>query len=606
MNRSQSNKPEGLCVLERVNSEGAPSRILAAVRSAVASGRLEEAAGLLDDRAMRAVWAMVEQNPGRADLVCDLAMILLKIGRKSEVEECCKKLLDSAPSAAVYNKLGCLCQCMGRMSEALKYQQKAVEARPDRPELWANLARVLMETRDMQEGIELLKKAIEKMPDNAPAHSNFLLRLHQMPELDPHKLFEEHKRWGRVHAPASLARTNHQNIPDPDRRLRVGYVSPDFRRHSVAYFFESLLDGHDRQDVEVYGYGNVEFPDQLTERLMGKFDNYRNLCDLSDEAAAESVAQDRIDILVDLAGHSADNRLLVLARKPAPVQVTYLGYPGTTGMEAVDYRLTDVRADPPELQQFYTEELVFLPDGFLCYRPPDFAPLVAPLPADQVGYITFGSFNNNCKINPVVTRLWAEVLKANVNSRLLLKLKGGDEPLIRDRYLGEFEKAGLSRARVEVCGWKSPAEHLQTYGRVDIALDTYPYNGTTTTCEALWMGVPTVSLVGKCHASRVGLSILTCLGLEFFAASSPKEYVARATALAANRPALAQIRSSMRARIATSGLCYAKGFADQVETAYRQMWRRWCQARSHNLTPELTRSGGLARPSIGGQVEQQV
>ena len=598
MNRSQSNKPEGLSVLERVNSEGAPSRILAAARSAVASGRLEEAAGLLDDRAMRAVWAMVDQNPGGADLVCDLAMILLKIGRESKVEECCRKLLDSAPSAAVYNRLGCLCQCMGRMSEALKYQQKAVEARPDRPELWANLARVLIETGSTQQGIELLKRAIEKMPDNAQAHSNFLLRLHQMPELDPGMLFEEHKRWGRVHAPASLAGTTHQNTPDPDRRLRIGYVSPDFRRHSVAYFFESLLDGHDRQDVEVYGYGNVEFPDQVTERLMEKFDNYRNLCDLSDEAAAELIAQDRIDILIDLAGHSADNRLLVLACKPAPIQVTYLGYPGTTGMEAVDYRLTDVRADPPELQQFYTEELVFLPDGFLCYRPPDFAPLTAPLPADHVGHITFGSFNNNCKMNSVITKLWAEVLKANVNSRLLLKLKGGDEPLIRDRYLREFEKAGLSRATVEVCGWKSPAEHLQTYGRMDIALDTYPYNGTTTTCEALWMGVPTVSLVGKCHASRVGLSILACLGLEFFAASSPKEYVARATALAANRPALAQIRSSMRARIAASGLCHAKGFADQVETAYRQMWRRWCQARSHNLTPKLARRGG--------QVEQQV
>jgi len=183
----------------------------------------------------------------------------------------------------------------------------------------------------------------------------------------------------------------------------------------------------------------------------------------------------------------------------------------------------------------------------------------------------------------VVTQLWAEVLKANDNSRLLLKLKGGNEPLIRDRYLDRFEKAGLSRARVDICGWKSPAEHLQTYGQMDIALDTYPYNGTTTTCEALWMGVPTISLVGKCHASRVGLSILSRVGLEFFAASTPREYVAKATALATNLPALAQIRTSMRARIATSGLCYAKGFADQVEAAYRGMWHRWCRARSTNV-----------------------
>jgi protein O-GlcNAc transferase len=292
------------------------------------------------------------------------------------------------------------------------------------------------------------------------------------------------------------------------------------------------------------------------------------------------IERDQIDILVDLAGHVGDNRLLVMARKPAPIQVTYLGYPDTTGLAAIDYRLTDVIADPPDLgaQRFYTEELAFLPDGFLCYRPPDFAPVIAPLPAEKAGFVTFGSFNNNCKINPTVTDLWAQVLRANANSRLLLKLKGGDDTSIRDRYLDLFEKAGLGRARVDIQGWKSPDEHLQTYAQMDIALDTYPYNGTTTTCEALWMGVPTVSLLGECHPSRVGLSILTRLGLEFFVASTPREYVAKATALATNLPALAQIRRTMRARIAASGLCYAKGFAARVEAAYRQMWRRWCQS----------------------------
>jgi predicted O-linked N-acetylglucosamine transferase (SPINDLY family) len=350
----------------------------------------------------------------------------------------------------------------------------------------------------------------------------------------------------------------------------------------VAYFFEPILDGHDRQDVEVYGYGNVEFPDEITERLIEKFDCYRDIRSLDDQAAAELVERDRIDILVDLAGHVGDNRLLVMARKPAPIQLTYLGYPDTTGLTAIDYRLTDVLADPPDsgAQRFYTEELAFLPDGFLCYRPPDFASALSPLPAADADLLTFGSFNNGSKINPPLIRMWADLLRANPNSRLLLKLKGGDDPLIAANYLERFEETGLNCDRVDIIGWKTPEEHLKAYAQVDIALDTYPYNGTTTTCEALWMGVPVISLVGECHASRVGLSILTRLGLEFFAASTPQEYIAKATALATNLPALARIRRTMRARIAASGLCHAKGFARQIEAAYRRMWYRWCRLGS--------------------------
>ena len=552
----------------------------AAAVAAVKSGWIEQASGLLDGHAVETVLEIFDKNPSQADFLFRLAEVLTKAARVNEAEQCYKKLLDTGPNAVVYSKLGCLCQYRGRLSQALEYQQKAVEAEPGRPELWANYARALMETGKMAEGIELLKKALENMPGNSQAHSNFLLRLHQMPHLDRQMLFDEHKRWARIHAPAHLAKTDHQNEPEPDRRLRIGYISPDLHRHSVAYFFEPILEGHDRTDVEVYGYGNVEFPDEITERLVEKFDYYRNIRNLDDEAVAELIERDQIDVLVDLAGHVGDNRLLVMARKPSPIQLTYLGYPDTTGLAAIDYRLTDVLADPPDLgaQRFYTEELAFLPDGFLCYRPPDFAPVIAPLPAEKAGSVTFGSFNNNCKINPVITDLWAQVLRGNANSRLLLKLKGGDDPSIRDRYLDLFEKAGLGRARVDIHGWKSPDEHLQTYAQMDIALDTYPYNGTTTTCEALWMGVPTVSLVGECHPSRVGLSILTRLGLEFFAASTPREYVAKATALATNLPALAQIRRTMRARIAASGLCYAKGFAGQIEAAYRQMWHRWCQS----------------------------
>ena len=554
-------------------------QVLNTAKVALESGRLQQAIDLVDDRTLEFVSDIVERDPSRKNLLFELAEILWKTGRESQAEKCYEKILALGPDAAAYNKLGSLCQYMGRIHQALQCQRKAVEAEPDRPELWANLARVLMEAGDMQEGIDLLRKALKAMPGNAQAHSNLLFRLHQLPNLDPQNLFEEHRQWGRIHAPPALAAPSHDNVPDIDRKLRVGYISPDFRRHSVAYFFESLLDGHDRRAVELHGYGSVEFPDQVTERLKEKFDFYRDIRNMGDTEAAGLITRDRIDILVDLAGHVGDNRLLVLARKPAPIQVTYLGYPDTTGVNAIDYRLTDMLADLPQAQKFHTEEVVFLPEGFLCYRPPDFAPPVAPLPADEKGHVTFGTFNNNCKINPVVGKIWAEVLASVPGARLLLKLKGGDAPELRDQYTRRFEGWGVDSGRIQICGWKSPDQHLQLYGQIDIALDTYPYNGTTSTCEALWMGVPVISLVGQCHASRVGLSILNRIGLEFFAASTPGEYVAKAVSLATSAQALRRIRNSMRARIAASGLCYAKGFARYVEAAYRQMWRRWCQRR---------------------------
>ncbi|HEC04157.1 MAG TPA: hypothetical protein ENI81_11545, partial [Phycisphaerales bacterium] len=368
----------------------------------------------------------------------------------------------------------------------------------------------------------------------------------------------------------------HDNTIDPDRRLRIGYISPDFCGHSVSYFFEPILEAHDAEAVEVYGYGDVSCPDQVTEELKVKFGHYRNICGLRDQEVAKMIEQDKIDILVDLAGHTSGNRLGVMARKPAPVQVTYLGFPDTTGMGQIDYRLTDETADPPDAQRFHTEKLVFLPGGFLCYKPPGFAPPVNSLPAIEKGCFTFGSFNNNCKIQPDMMRLWAEILKRRESSRLLLKFGGGDDPAVRDHYLREFESFGISRERVDICGRKPTIEHFRMYGRVDMALDTYPYNGTTTTCEAMWMGVPTLSLAGKAHASRVGLSILSRMGLGDFATSTPAEYVEKAVAFSGELDNLAKIRASLRSMMFNSPLCDKKRFTKSLEAAYRAMWRQWC------------------------------
>lgn len=560
--------------------------------AAVEAGRVEEATRLFQENAAKVTEELTGKDPSRTNVMFVLAEVFYLNRQYKMVEDLCRSILKLGADAflynpaSVYNMLGGICENTGRVSEAVQYLRKAVETDPNIPEIWSNLAMDLVRIGQTQEGVALLQKAARKMPQNATLGSNLLLYLNYLPDADQQMSFDEHKRWGRIHAPANKARTSHNNVADPDRRLRVGYISPDFHDSSVAYFFESLLDGHDDEAVEVYGYGSVKLPDQITKRLKPKFDCYRNICGVDDEMAAHTIKQDRIDILVDLAGHTNSNRLPVLTYKPAPIQVTYLGYPNTTGIEAVDYRFTDNLADLPESQEFYTEELVFLPEGFLCYRPPDFAPPVAPLPAVRKGYVTFGSFNNSCKVSPLIMELWAKILKANDNFHFLLKFQGGNDQGLKNRYFRDFERLGIGQERVCICGWKSPVEHLHLYKEVDIALDTHPYHGTTTTCEALWMGVPTVSLVGKRHASRVGLSILTRVGLGSFATSTPQDYVAKATSIAENLQDLAKIRSSMRQRMASSVLCDARGFAHSVEAAYRNMWHRWCQRCGVNVTSQ--------------------
>lgn len=557
--------------------DGMPQSLIQA-NEAVATGRIKDAVQALNDEAVKAATKIINKDPSRTDIMLALAMVFKQTGQFNRAKEWFVKILEQEPHALVYNELGFICQRAGHLSQALEYQKRAVEADPNNAELLAGLARMHIGTGQVQEGINLFRRAIEADPANAAVHSNLLFYLHHQAELDPCQLFEEHRRWGRLHAPASLARVSHDNNHDPERRLRVGYISPDFRVHPVAYFIEPLLDGHNHDAVEVYGYSNVAYPDKVTEQLKTDFDSYRNIRGLDDKTVVDMIQQDKIDILVELSGHTADNRLLVMAHKPAPIQVTYLGSPDTTGIEAIDYRFTDVLADPPESQQFYTEELFFLSDGFLCYKPADFAPPVTPLPALRNGYITFGSFNSSSKVHPHTIELWARILKANRDSRILLKFGVSTDHRMGKYYFSQFERLGINPGRVAVCGWKPIDEHLRLYGEVDIALDTYPCNGFTTTCEALWAGLPVISLVGKCHASRVGLSILSSVGLNFFAAITPDEYAAKATALAENRRALAQLRSSMRQRMKDSALCDAKRFARKVEAAYRKMWHQWLKS----------------------------
>jgi predicted O-linked N-acetylglucosamine transferase (SPINDLY family) len=348
----------------------------------------------------------------------------------------------------------------------------------------------------------------------------------------------------------------------------------------VSYFFEPLLSAHNPEEVETYCYADVRRPDETTRRLQCLTRQWRSVTDMEDAAVRRQIAADGIDVLVELAGHTADTRLTVLAPKPAPVTVNWLGYPGTTGLPTVDFRLTDAEADPPGASDgWHTEELVRLPHGFLCYRPPTDAPPVAPAPALSRGFVTFGSFNNPKKVTSRCIELWAAILGAVPTTRLLLKGELFAEEHTRKRVEGQLARAGVALERVDFrTRTAATAEHLDAYGEVDIGLDPFPYNGTTTTCEAFWMGVPVLTLRGGHHAARVGVSLLTRIGLGELIADHPDDYVAKAVALARDRDRLQALRASMRERMRVSPLMDERDFARRFEAALRDMWRRWCQS----------------------------
>jgi predicted O-linked N-acetylglucosamine transferase (SPINDLY family) len=345
----------------------------------------------------------------------------------------------------------------------------------------------------------------------------------------------------------------------------------------VACFLAHVLEAHDRGQVEVFCYSNSRQADAVTARIRAAADCWREIHALSDEQAAELIREDGIDLLVDLAGHTGDNRLPLFALKPAPVQVTWLGYPDTTGLREIDYRITDAWADPPgRSDELHTEKLVRLPHGFAAYEPQEVAPEVAPLPAEANSFVTFGSFNNFNKLTDECLEVWARILEAVSTARLLLKCGQFDDPAMREEMLARFPSG-----RLELVGAQAgQAEHLAQYARVDVALDPFPYNGATTTCEALWMGVPVIALAGNRHAARVGLSMLTRVGLADLVATSQDEYVANAIELAADLSRLRTLRARLRDMMRSSPLTDGRQLAVELQAAYRDMWRVWCGGRS--------------------------
>jgi len=563
--------PEGLACLERAAGLG-PSNPVYQNNLGLAlqaAGRVTEA----EARFRRAL----QLDPNYPEAHNNLGNLLLNRGCWQPAIACYQRALGLRPGyAQARNNLGNALRQAGRWGEAEACYREALRLNPGYAEAYGNLGGLLGAEARLGEALDCFRRGLEVRPEDHHLHSNLLLYLHYDPAQTPEGIFAEHLHWRQRHAAALEARARPPVRPrSPERRLRLGYVSADFREHSVAFFVEPVLAAHDRTQFEVYCYSDVAAPDRVTERLAGLAEQWRSVVGLSDAALAELVREDGIDILVDLGGHTAQNRLLAFARKPAPVEVTWLGYPDTTGLASMDYRITDARADPPGWTESLHSERLARPAGaFLCYRAPQGAPEVETYTEEE---ICFGCLNQPAKLNPPLLRLWAALLGRLPRSRLLIKARGLADPAVRSRLLDWLESCGLERERVEL---HPPAaalqDHLAFYRRIALALDTFPYQGTTTTCEALWMGVPVVTLEGRTHASRVGASLLGALGLEELIAHTPQQYVAVAAAWAADRERLARLRRSLRARMQQAPLTDARSFTRGLEEAYRAMWRRWC------------------------------
>ncbi len=535
------------------------------------------------DEAAKVFRLATELKPDYSEAWNALGFALLVLREPVAAADAFRTVCHLAPnSAEAHGNFANACNQLGRLEEAMAAFRKAISLDGRESGYRGNLANVLCNQGRLGEALDEYRRAIALAPRNISLQSNYLLTLHYLPDLDPQWVFEEHRRLAAMHVPADSTVPEHNNDPKPDRRLRVGYVSSDFREHSVAYFFDPLITHHDCFQIETFCYSGVARPDSITTRLEAVTKHWRGICDKSDADLFRMIRSDGIDILVDLSGHTSCHRLAVFARRAAPVQVTYLGYPGTTGLETMDYRLTDEWADPDGMtERYYTEQLWRLPTGFLCYKAPRTAPAPALCPSASSGYITFGSFNNLSKVNDRVIALWSRILQSVPQSRLALKYHSMGDASVRALVFERFRQHNIAEERLELLPpVPTTAGHLECYGRIDIALDPFPYNGTTTTCEALWMGVPVVSLAGAIHAQRVGVSLLSRAGLSDWVADSEQTYLDIAVTLAAAHEERARLRTALRQTLESSSLCDGRRIAAAVEDAYRKMWQEWCKTRT--------------------------
>jgi protein O-GlcNAc transferase len=532
------------------------------------------------DEAVAAYCRALEIKPDYAEAHNNLGIALRDRGQPDEAMAAYRRAIEIKPDyAEAHYNIGITLRDRGQLNEAVAAYRRALLFKPDYPEAHYNLGIALMDHGELDEAVAAYRRALQLKPDYALARSNLIYSLHLHPIHDARTISEEHSRWNRQFSdPLKQFAQPHLNDPAVVRRLRIGYVSPDFRDHPVGRFVLPLFGRHDREHFDILCYSGVLRPDWMTERLRELAGGWRNTVGVPDARLAEMIREDGVDILVDLTMHSAGNRLPVFARQPAPVQVTWLAYPGSTGLPGIGYRLTDAWMDPPgEEPAWSAEEPVRLPDCWCCYQPVGESPEINALPALSAESVTFGSLNNFAKAHKGMLALWARVLEAVKESRLVMLCPEGSA---RERVRAFFGARGIATERVELVGYLPRWEYLRLYQRIDLGLDPFPFNGMTTTCDALWMGVPVLTLPGKMPASRAGLSLLSSVGLAELAVWSEADYVRMAVELAGNLPRLADLRATLRSRMLASPLMDAPRFARNVEAAYRSMWQAWCSKQS--------------------------
>jgi len=518
----------------------------------------------------------LECKPDYAAALLNLGVALQDQGDFKGAIACWRRALDLKPDfAEALSNLGNALKEQGDFNAAIACWRRALELKPDYAGAHNNLGNALKDQGLTDEAVACYRRALELEPSFAQAHSNILMTLQYRAGITPAALAEAHAEFERRHAAPlcgdhdkrSQAR---EGSGDRHDRLRVGFVSPDLGRHPVGYFLVRVLESLGQEELDTICYSDRIVKDDLTHRLQAAAAQWRDVVGMSDPQLAEQIRADRIDILFDLTGHTARNRLLVFARKPAPVQITWIGYEGTTGLAAMDYLLADRYVAPEESQAYFRERLLWMPDGYLCYEPPPAAPPTGPLPALDRGYVTFGSFSNLAKITPEVVAVWAAILHRTPTSRLVLKHQALSDAAVKQRYLGLFNAQGVAPQRLDLVTASSYAEYLAAYCQLDIVLDPFPFSGSTTTCEALWMGVPVVTCPGATFASRHSLSHLSVLGVTETIGVDLEQYVERAVALADDLPRLAALRAGLRPRMAASPLCDGRRFAANLAAVLRR------------------------------------
>ncbi len=515
--------------------------------------------------AIAAFREVVARSPERGRAFYNLGTLLVGAGQWNEALTALRAAAKLEPDrSAAFVNLGHAARLVGALDEAENACRQAVTLEPESASGWLNLGNVLKDQSRIRDAIEAYHRASAVDPSNRMGASNALLA-HCYVDADPAVIAAEHRAFGEKMAAAVPERP--LSPRPPGHRLRVGYLSADFRWHSVSRFFGTVLSHHDRRQFDIHLYSDVEHPDAVTRLMERAATCWVDVLRMSDEALCDRIRADGVDVLIDLAGHTG-RRLAVFARRAAPVQVTWLGYPFSTGLRTMDYRITDAIADPPGAEAWQSERLLRLPGPFLCYQAPDDAPPVSAAPCQSNGRVTFASFNHLSKLSDATVVLFSAVLRACPEARLVLKCASLSDDATRRQTEARFAARGIDPERLVLAGrTASAAEHLSVYSQVDIGLDPFPYHGTTTTMEALWMGVPVITMTGYWHASRVGTSLLTHLGLASLAASNPTQFVQVASSLAGNVPGLVDLRARLRSALRQSPLCDEVAFTRGFEQA---------------------------------------